>query len=393
MSTNHLYPMRKPTQRPPRKPQANRPDWKEQTGAAAEPHVTVVDRSADIAAEEASIKALSTACKQDSGKTPAQIGNRLDEIERRIQELNEEVRTLTEQASFWRKSLEEAVHEEGSRSVSTLSDDAVKSPPPATDASQNDVIDSSDAEEELFLDSQPQPEQDSAEPETQEEEGVTSDHQLQLEQDADEPEAEGLEREDAFTCDAEDEVLSLEVLRPAEENRKELKSDALPQNSSSSDAAAAAEDGSATEDSAPDDSAVEFLILGEEDGIASGPDSDEDESLLPELTGLTGSVDSPSAATLEIELEGLQGILCKKCKKKFADPGPEEIIKECPYCETRFYANFTYELRMVDNRAQRKERRRRRQTFRERMEAHAQRPIRESLSKVYGLLGRSRAKA
>jgi hypothetical protein len=92
----------------------------------------------------------------------------------------------------------------------------------------------------------------------------------------------------------------------------------------------------------------------------------------------------PSWATLEIELAGVQGTLCKRCKKKFVDPGEDEIVKECPHCHYRFYANLTYQLRGVEAREQRREQHRRRRGISPRVRTPKRRSLVETLDAVYG---------
>jgi hypothetical protein len=85
----------------------------------------------------------------------------------------------------------------------------------------------------------------------------------------------------------------------------------------------------------------------------------------------------------------MTGIVCKSCNRKFPDTAPDTFIKECPYCNYRFYAHLTYELRMIESRQQRHERRIRRRTFAERLQARESRPIRQRLAEACGGLFRT----
>jgi len=139
---------------------------------------------------------------------------------------------------------------------------------------------------------------------------------------------------------------------------------------------------------------TEAPVSSPEDGfelevISPGSQGTDEVLIVPELTDAEESDGSPSVGTLEMELSKLTGITCKGCDQRFPDPGPDSFIKECPYCNYRYYANFTYELRMVDERARRQKRRHSRQTFAERVQKRESRPIRERLAAACGGLLRS----
>jgi len=153
-------------------------------------------------------------------------------------------------------------------------------------------------------------------------------------------------------------------------------------------------DGDGSAEPEPEAKLADEQVDALEEGLAlevTGPESSgADEVLIaPELDDAEESEGPPSVGTLEMELSKLNGITCKSCDKRFPDPGPDSFIKECPYCNYRYYANFTYELRMVDEREQRQKRRYSRQTFAERLQRRREsRPIRERLTAACGGLFR-----
>ncbi|MDA0841532.1 MAG: hypothetical protein O3B01_29295 [Planctomycetota bacterium] len=90
-----------------------------------------------------------------------------------------------------------------------------------------------------------------------------------------------------------------------------------------------------------------------------------------------------SFATLEMDLQGIEWIPCKQCKKKFPDSGTMDFVKECPHCGYRFYANLTYEMRAVETREKRRAGRRNRKQFTKKMVRIGRTPVTRQLEPIY----------